>query len=205
MVLLGTCKEQTHWSGLWGQKVWADTFRCWANVLPLALLQKCRTTLTWTVHALPWRIMPKLAELLMHIGVILKDWRYNIIVMSCTYLWAEQKLCIYSNINVVLKPNWLKTINHCWRGFFVASAAVPPKRLPHWPLYANGHYYGAKTDVEQLHGAWLPVSSVCFICFISLSRVWINCTNVNQEMTILKPPIWFFSFTWDFTAKESFP
>lgn len=39
-----------HTEVLWGQKVWADTFSCWANVLPLPLLQKCRTNVTWTVQ-----------------------------------------------------------------------------------------------------------------------------------------------------------
>lgn len=44
----------------------------------------------------------------------------------------------------------------------ILDASVPPQWLSHWPLYADGDHHGAKTDLEQLYGAWLPVSAKIF-------------------------------------------
>lgn len=35
---------------------------------------------------------------------------------------------------------------------------VPPERLPDRPLPADGSHHVLQTDMEQLHGAWIPVS-----------------------------------------------
>lgn len=52
------------------------------------------------------------------------------------------------------------------------SAAVPSQRLSDWPLYADGHHYGTKTDMEQLHGAWLPVGSGPFFVFLKFCLIF---------------------------------
>ena len=40
----------------------------------------------------------------------------------------------------------------------VLCVPVPPQRLPHRPVPADGDHHGAEADLEQLHGAGLPVS-----------------------------------------------
>lgn len=75
-------------------------------------------------------------------------------------------------------------------------AAVPPQWLSHWPLHADGDHHGAKTDLEQLHGAWLPVSSrrifitfkmklVCFSVVLGTSDLMIQINQWQHTYSFL--------------------
>lgn len=52
----------------------------------------------------------------------------------------------------------LEGLSFVFKSLYISFSVVPPQRLSHRPLYADGDHHGAKTNLEQFHGARLPVS-----------------------------------------------
>lgn len=63
-------------------------------------------------------------------------------------------------------------------------AAVSSQWLSHRPLYADGDHYGAKTDMEQLYGAWLPVSSNCFYNNVAMAMYSKSVSPFSSDWNI---------------------
>lgn len=51
---------------------------------------------------------------------------------------------------------------------------MPSQWLLDRSVFANGSYYGFKTNVEQLHGTWLSVSRDVKICFTNSDYVLVD-------------------------------
>lgn len=52
-----------------------------------------------------------------------------------------------------------------WLQLLICFISVSPKRLLDRSVFADGCYYGFETNVEQLYGARLSVSTAVSICF----------------------------------------
>lgn len=91
-------------------------------------------------------------------------------VMRLRWKWKRSVGCQNSYMNGLIRFNTTLAPSH-------SVSAVPPQRLSHRPLHADGNHHGAQTDVEQFHGARPPVSSPMFLRHFQMASHSVLCTH----------------------------